>query len=84
MKAWRALTFKHLFKPGYNDRFTYYTQMFALTIAIIGLLGLILSVVQTAYTIKGINVALQSLEVSLEALQLQKQQMNMAGTGSSL
>jgi hypothetical protein len=68
MQAWRPQSLRHLFKPGYKDRFNYYTQMFALFIAGLGLLGVILSMIQTAYAIVAVKIA-------LEALEIQKQQM---------
>jgi hypothetical protein len=88
MRDWRPRRVKNLRRPGYGDRFTYYTQCFALGIAVIGLIGLVSSILQTAYAIKAYNdslaVALQSLEisvkslnVSLEALALQKRSMNI-------
>lgn len=51
MRRWRPRRKRDLFKPGYSDRFTYYTQLFALFIAIVGTLGVILSIVQTAYAV---------------------------------
>lgn len=76
MEAWRPQTIRQLFKPGYTDRFTYYTQRFALfvagmslVIALFGLFGIGLVAVQTAYAVKAFNVALESLE-------LQKQQLS--------
>jgi hypothetical protein len=51
MRRWRPRRKGELFKPGYSDRFTYYTQLFALFIAIVGTLGVILSMVQTAYAV---------------------------------
>jgi hypothetical protein len=81
MEAWRPQTIQQLFKPGYTDRFTYYTQRFALfvagmslLIALFGVFGIGLVAVQTAYAIKAVNVALESLE-------LQKQQLSNS-TGS--
>jgi hypothetical protein len=74
MQAWRPQSLRHLFKPAYKDRFSYYTQMFALFIAGIGLLGVILSMIQTAYAIVAVRIA-------LEALEIQKQQMlNLTST----
>jgi hypothetical protein len=76
MEAWRPQTIGQLFKPGYTDRFTYYTQRFALfvagmslVIALFGLFGIGLVAVQTAYAVKTFNIALESLE-------LQKQQLS--------
>jgi len=51
MRRWRPRRKRDLFKPGYSDRFTYYTQLFALFIAIVGTLGVVLSIVQTAYAV---------------------------------
>jgi hypothetical protein len=51
MRKWRPRRIQDLFKPSYGDRFTYYTQLFALFVAIIGTLGVILSIVQTAYAV---------------------------------
>jgi hypothetical protein len=79
---------RDLFKPGYGDRFTWYTQMFALVIAVIGIIGLCLAIVQTVYTIRSyyestelalqsLEIALKSLNVSLKALELQNRQMNI-------
>jgi hypothetical protein len=68
MRAWRPQSLRHLFKPGYKDRFTYYTQMFALFIAGLGLVGVILSMIQTAYAIVAVKIA-------REALEIQKQQL---------
>jgi hypothetical protein len=68
MQTWRPQSLRHLLKPGYKDRFSYYTQMFALFIAVIGLVSVVLSIIQTAYTIKGVNIALASFE--LQRLQL--------------
>jgi hypothetical protein len=83
VQKWKPRRLRQLLKPESSgvDRFTWCTQMFAITIAIIGLLGLLLSVVQTAYAIKayddGLAVALASLNVSLRQLALQRQQMNL-------
>jgi hypothetical protein len=73
MQAWRPQSFRHLFKPAYKDRFSYYTQMFALFIAVIGLVGIVLSIIQTAYATKGVQIA-------LEALELQKLSLNSTST----
>ena len=58
-----SLKVPHLFKPGYCDRFGYYTQIFVRFIALIGLLCLVSWIIQTAHVVKGINSALQSLEL---------------------
>jgi hypothetical protein len=76
MEAWRPQTIRQLFKPGYTDRFTYYTQRFALfvagmslVIALFGVFGIGLVAVQTVYAVKTYSIALESLE-------LQKQQLS--------
>lgn len=51
MEDWNPKSVRDLVKPGYGDRFTYYTQLFALFIAAIGVVGVILSIVQTAYAV---------------------------------
>jgi len=88
MRDWRPRRIRHIFRPGYGDRFIWYTQMFAFVIAIITTLSLICSLIQALYAIRtyndSMNVALQSLEVavkslnvSLESLALQQLSLNM-------
>lgn len=73
-------------RPGYTDRFTWYTQMFAMFIAFLGILNLILSICQTVYT--GVsyrdsknlaeqanNLSFQQLNVSIMALNISLQQL---------
>ena len=59
--------------------------MFAVVIAIVGLLGLFLSVIQTAYAIMSyrdsLEVARQSLEVSIQALNVSLGLLLTAATG---
>ena len=75
-----------VFRPGYTDRFTWYTQMFALIIAFLGILNVILSVVQTAYAgvayrdskrlaVQANDLAIQQLNVSILALNVSLQQL---------
>lgn len=68
MQAWRPQTLRHLLKPGYKDRFFYYTQMFALFIAVIGLVTVVLAIIQTAYTVKGVDIGLASFELQMQLL----------------
>jgi len=87
MQSWRPRKLRDVFIPGYSDRFTYYTQMFALVIAVLGLIGIALMVVQTGFTIGGsyvtTEVAMQTLEVlqslnaSLGQLSLKIEQLNL-------
>jgi hypothetical protein len=85
MRDWRPRRFRDLFRPGYGDRFTWYTQMFALGVALLGTSGLFLASIGTAFTIRmyydSLQLAQQSLGVALEALALQQQQMNLTAPG---
>jgi hypothetical protein len=67
MHNWRPRCLRDLFRPGYGDRFIWYTQMFGLGIAGIGIFVLFLSIIQTAFAIKsyydGLNIAQQNLDV---------------------
>ena len=49
MREWRPRRIRDIPKPGYDDRFNYYTQMFALLLAVISTLGLFLSLIQTLF-----------------------------------
>jgi hypothetical protein len=69
MRSWRPRRKRDLFKPGYADRFTYYTQLFALFIAIVGTLGVIISIVQTTYTV--ISAKNSSVQVAVEGVESQ-------------
>lgn len=89
MQAWRPQSPLQLFKPGYKDRFTYYTQMFAFFIAVLGLVGIALTAMQTGYAISGyylsadVTISQQTLEVllamnaSLAELALKIEQLNL-------
>jgi hypothetical protein len=64
MRNWRPRRVHELFRPGYGDRFIYYTQLFALLIAVVGIVGVVLSIVQTAYA--GIAANDNSVEVAIQ------------------
>jgi hypothetical protein len=78
-----------VFKPGYKDRFTYSTQMFAVAIAALGLTGVILAGFQTAYAIiayyhdgevtisQQMLDVLQAINASLGELTLKIDQLNL-------
>jgi hypothetical protein len=68
----QSRTLGDLFKPGYGDRFTWYTQMFALAIAVIGIIGL---VVQTVYAVQSYR---QSTELALQALEIALKSLNVS------
>ena len=85
---WRTLTPVYAFDPQWHnyadvwDQINYPRLLFnTIAIALIGTFGLILSIVQTIYTIKAYNdamgMALMALNVSLESLALQKLQLNI-------
>ena len=67
MRNWRPRRKRDLFKHGYGDRFNYYTQLFALFIAIVGTIGVILSIVQTTYAVIATND--DSVEMSLDRME---------------
>src|SRR5271155_839488 len=74
MEDWSPKSVRDLTKPGYGDRFTYYTQLFALFIAAIGVVGVILSIVQTAYAIISTRYAAMannddSVQLALEKIE---------------
>lgn len=74
MHSWRPRKISDLFNPGYQDRFNYYTQLFALFIAFVGTIGVVLSMVQTAYTVKAANddsvkMAIQKVVSALERIE---------------
>lgn len=86
MRTWRPRRKRDLLKPGYGDRFVYYTQLFALFIAIVGALGVVLSTVQTAYAVivaqdNSIEMAVDRVEVQMSALLNVTQQMLLAVNG---
>lgn len=76
MRAWRPRRKRDLFVPGYDDRFTYYTQLFALFIAAIGTVGVVLSIVQTAYAViatddNSVEMAVASVETAVNNVYIQ-------------
>jgi hypothetical protein len=74
MEDWNPKSVRDLAKPGYGDRFTYYTQLFALLIAAIGVVGVILSIVQTGYAVIATRYAAMannddSVQLALEKIE---------------
>ena len=70
MRNWQPRKARDIFKPGYGDRFNYYTQLFALFIAVIGAIGVILAIIQTAYAIvvakdNSVELAVQNVSSAL-------------------
>jgi hypothetical protein len=82
MRNWRPTRASELFKPGYGDRFNWYTQMFALLIAVIGTVGLILSIAQTAIAVQtyrdSMDVARQGLELAWASFNLSLVALNVS------
>jgi hypothetical protein len=82
MHNWRPRRLRDLLRPGYGDRFMWYTQMFALGIAGIGIFVLFLSIIQTAFAIKSyydsLNIAQQNLEVAIMGLNVSLQALNVS------
>jgi len=73
MRAWRPRRKRDLFKLGYDHRFVYYTQLFAIFIALVGVSGVVLSTVQTAYAVIGaqdnsVEMAVDRVEAQVAAL----------------
>jgi hypothetical protein len=73
MRTWRPRRKRDLLKVGYSDRFSYYTQLFALFIAAIGTVGVVLSIVQTAYAAiatndNSVEMAVDRVEAQIAAL----------------
>jgi hypothetical protein len=50
MSEWRPKRMQDLLTPGYNDRFTFYSTMFALGVGLLGLVGVISSIISTVLT----------------------------------
>ena len=76
MRTWRPRRKRDLLKVGYSDRFSYYTQLFALFIAAIGTVGVVLSIVQTAYVVIATNdhsveMAVDSVEMAVDRVEAQ-------------
>jgi len=73
MRTWRPRRKRDLLKVGYGDRFDYYTQLFALFTAAIGTVGVVLSIVQTAYAViatndNSVETAVDRVEAQIAAL----------------
>jgi len=93
MQNWKPRKVGDLLRAPYGDRFTYYTQLFALLIALIGITGIVLSIIQTVYAILVANdnsvedvlqemaVSLQRIESALGALLNVSEQMVLAIQG---
>jgi hypothetical protein len=89
MQAWWPQNPLQLFKPGYKDRFTYNTQMFAFFIAVLGAVGIALTAIQIGFAISAyyfsadVTISQQTLEVlvainaSLAELTLIIDQLNL-------
>lgn len=75
MKNWSPRSIRDIGKPGYGDRFTYYTQLFGLFIALIGTLGVILSIVQTAYAV--ISTRYVAIQTNDDSVQQALEEMKM-------
>ena len=70
MNEWKPQRFRQLLIPGYKDRFLWWTTVFAIGIGLLGVFGVITSIVQTILTF-------EAYKVSLEALKLQALAMNV-------
>lgn len=68
MSEWRPRTLRDYFNPGYTDRFTWWTSRLGFYFALLGVLfgclaalGVLLSIIQTAYTILSYHNSKSSL-----------------------
>jgi hypothetical protein len=83
LTIWKPQRFEQLLRSGSAgvDHFTWCTQIFPIIIAVIGLLGIMISILQTSFAIKAYKdimaISLRLLNISLESLALQKQKMNL-------
>lgn len=57
MMDWRPQGLKDLFIVGYADRFTYYTTLFGIGIATLGIIGIIAAIVQTIVAFLALNAS---------------------------
>jgi hypothetical protein len=83
LARWKPQRLEQLLRPGSAgvDHFTWCTQIFPIILAVIGLLGIMISILQTSFAIKAykdnMSISLRLLNASLESLALQKQKMNL-------
>jgi hypothetical protein len=64
MESWQPKNMFDIFRPPYRDRFSYYAQMSSLLIAIVGLFGLVLSIIQMPFAIEGFIISKKALAAS--------------------
>ena len=64
LEEWKPYTFLQLFKRGYKDRFTWYTAIFGIIIALLGITSIVTSIIST-------NLAYRSLHATFKGLALQ-------------
>jgi hypothetical protein len=76
MRDWKPRTFSELVRPGYYDRFAWYTAIFGIVFGTLGALSLVVSCVQLGLAVVALNVAQKSIE-------LQMLQMNMSSSINS-
>lgn len=68
MLQWKPRRFRDLLRPGYKDRFMWYATVVGIVIAALGIVSVITGIVQTI-------VAFKTYDAVLEAIQLQKLQL---------
>ena len=65
MTEWKPEHNRDLFQPGYKDRFMWYATLLGGLIAILGIIGIITSVISATTSIVAINLARRSLCLQL-------------------
>jgi len=61
MREWKPEKRGDLFQPGYKDRFTWYTTIFALLIGMLGIISIITSIISAVTGIIQMNAALAAI-----------------------
>jgi hypothetical protein len=61
MSEWKPRKKRDLLIPGYNDRFIFYSTMFGLGVALLGVAGVISSIISTVLTWLTYNITKDSL-----------------------
>jgi hypothetical protein len=56
MDRWKPRTVKELLQPGYGGRFTWYATVFSFLIAVIGIIAVVTSVMQTVVAFNAYNL----------------------------
>jgi hypothetical protein len=69
MSDWRPTTLREMYRRGYGDRFSWYVSWISVTFAVLGIISIVTSIMQTYW-------ASEATAATLESLKLQLQQLN--------